>query len=262
MSEEDIAATALFLPSMRDHNQRESGLQEDGTLSGNESEISQKMSASEVETIGMQQDTDTAPRKKVSRKQRRKEAAAQIPPLPVEPNLVHMVKKRRGVVNHSYKDYSRVPATIDYEGEEPIEIREMSIPQKLPHMLALSLIDKNLARWISWMPHGRSFRIHLPVWFEKNVAGTYPDYNRFGAFVTQLNSHGFKHISQGHDRNCYYHGLMLRGYPHLTKYMAPPRDPRRVNPDPENEPDFYAIDAKYPLPGNADQPVWEQYGPP
>jgi len=258
MSEQDVAATgtALFFSGMRFD-------MEDGTMhsteSGNESESSKRKRASESETIEMQDpDTDTAPRKKMSRKEQRKEATIKIPALPVEPTLIHVIKKRRGVVNHSYKDYSRVPATIDYEGEEPIEIREMSFPQKLHHMLA----EKKYSKWISWMSHGRSFRIHLPVFFEKNITGTYFDYNRFGAFVTQLNSHGFKHISQGHDRNCYYHGLMLRGYPHLTKYMAPPRDPRRVNPDPENEPDFYAIDAKYPLPGNADQPVWEQYGPP
>jgi len=41
---------------------------------------------------------------------------------------------------------------------------------------------------------------------------------------------------------------MLRGLPHLTKYMPEPKDARRLIPDPENELNFYAISKKYPLP--------------
>lgn len=41
---------------------------------------------------------------------------------------------------------------------------------------------------------------------------------------------------------------MLRGLPHLCKYMPKPKDARRLIPDPENEPDFYAISKVYPLP--------------
>lgn len=41
---------------------------------------------------------------------------------------------------------------------------------------------------------------------------------------------------------------MLRGLPHLTKYMPEPKDARRLIPDPDNEPDFHGITLKYPLP--------------
>lgn len=40
---------------------------------------------------------------------------------------------------------------------------------------------------------------------------------------------------------------MLRGKPHLLKYMPEPKDARRLVPDPENEPDFYAIEKDFPL---------------
>jgi hypothetical protein len=43
---------------------------------------------------------------------------------------------------------------------------------------------------------------------------------------------------------------MLRGMPHLIKYMPESRDARRLIPDPENEPDFYAISKNYLLPGD------------
>jgi len=45
---------------------------------------------------------------------------------------------------------------------------------------------------------------------------------------------------------------MLRGLPHLAKYMPEPKDARRLIPDPENEPNFYAISKKYPLPNDPD----------
>jgi len=41
---------------------------------------------------------------------------------------------------------------------------------------------------------------------------------------------------------------MLRGMPHLTKYMPRAKDARRLLPDPENELDFYQITQRYPLP--------------
>lgn len=41
---------------------------------------------------------------------------------------------------------------------------------------------------------------------------------------------------------------MLRGLPHLAKYMPEGRDARRLVPDPETEPDFYSISRVFPLP--------------
>lgn len=41
---------------------------------------------------------------------------------------------------------------------------------------------------------------------------------------------------------------MLRGLPHLCKFMPEPRDARRLLPDPEHEPDFYALAKRFPLP--------------
>jgi hypothetical protein len=41
---------------------------------------------------------------------------------------------------------------------------------------------------------------------------------------------------------------MLRGLPHLAKFMPKPKDARRQIPDPQNEPNFCEITKKYPLP--------------
>ena len=50
-----------------------------------------------------------------------------------------------------------------------------------------------------------------------------------------------------HDTILLYFQCMLRGRPHLTKYMPKPKDARRLIADPVNEPDFYAISEKYPV---------------
>lgn len=237
MSDQDVAATALFFASMRVAK----ATARPDTIAVKKSTNLKRKRYDTVETIEMEDAEQTVPTKKVFRKQRRKEAA--VPARPVELAILRIVKRHRSVVNHSYQDYSRVPATIDYQGE-PTEISDMSFLQKIHHMLS----QEKYAKWISWMPHGRAFRIVVPKRLEQS--GTFRDYfgySRYGAFVTQLNTHGFKHISKGEDRNCYYHESMLRGLAHLAKYMPAPKDARRLHPDPDNEPDFYKISEKFPL---------------
>jgi hypothetical protein len=90
--------------------------------------------------------------------------------------------------------------------------------------------------------------IVVPVAFEKNISEKYFGHKRYSSFLRQLSNHHFKHVSQGPDRNCYYHEFMLRGLPHLCKYMPTPKDARRLIADPQNEPNFYEISKKYPLP--------------
>lgn len=145
-------------------------------------------------------------------------------------------------MNHSYRDFSSVPAELNHE--EPNEITSMSFSQKVHHILS----QEEFSKWISWMTHGRAFRIHIPKLFEQKVSPKYFGHSRYSSFLRQLNNYGFKHITQGKDRNCYYHEFMLRGLPHLCKYMPKPKDARRLIPDPENEPDFYRISKMYPLP--------------
>ena len=45
---------------------------------------------------------------------------------------------------------------------------------------------------------------------------------------------------------------MLRSLPHLAIYMPRSRNARRLIPDPDNEPDLYAISEQFPVPGAPD----------
>ena len=157
-------------------------------------------------------------------------------------SVVQVVNKPREYMNHSYNDFSTVPAEVTDTFPEKIE--DMTFAQKVHHILS----QDKFSKWVSWLPHGRSFKVHVPAVFEREVLLKYFGHKRYSSFLRQLNNHGFKHITKGNDRNSYYHECMLRGMPHLCKFMPEPRDARRLIPDPDNEPDFYAITKNFPLP--------------
>jgi hypothetical protein len=121
---------------------------------------------------------------------------------PVEPRTIQVVTKPRTYINHSYRDFSKVPAELNEEVPEKIE--DMTFPQKIHHMLSQ---DEYKGK-IGWMPHGRAFGILVPKKLEEGklkVLNKYFGHSRYSSFLRQLSNHGFKHLSEGTDRNCYYH---------------------------------------------------------
>ncbi|GKZ00676.1 hypothetical protein MPSEU_001019700 [Mayamaea pseudoterrestris] len=163
--------------------------------------------------------------------------------------LVQLVtNKTREYVNHTYHDLSDVPPeesdAVKCDADLiQMDISAMTFNQKVYHIL----MQNEYCRWITWLPHGRGFRVDIPVTFEREVCPKYFNHKRYSSFLRQLNNHGYRNITQGKDRNAYYHESLLRGRPHLLKFMPEPKDARRLIPDPENEPDLYSISKLYPL---------------
>jgi hypothetical protein len=76
--------------------------------------------------------------------------------------------------------------------------------------------------------------------------------SKFESFTRQVNGWGFKRITQGPDINSYYHELFLQGMPHLIQWMKRATSSglgkRKFRSDPRDEPDFYEISKRYPIP--------------
>lgn len=152
-----------------------------------------------------------------------------------------------------YRDHSETP---DRDPSEPI-----TIPGRIPNFpakLFAILSRPELSDIISWMPHGRSWKVHKPREFEVKVIPAYFDHSKYSSFIRQANGWGFQRIStKGLDRHSHYHELFLRGIPHLIKLMKRPSAATRGaattmdrprHGKGKSDPDFYIISQEHPLP--------------
>lgn len=116
-------------------------------------------------------------------------------------------------------------------------------PQKLYHILRVVQAD-GYDSIISWLPHGRAFRIHKQHEFENTVLPRYLAMTKRCSFLRQLNLYGFQRISAGLDKGSYYHENFLRGMMFLTSRIIRRQvngKRVRVPSNPDAEPNFYAM---------------------
>jgi hypothetical protein len=146
-----------------------------------------------------------------------------------------------------YKDYSCVK---DPDPSTPVTCTAPGhIPNFSAKMYAI-LSRPELADIVSWMPHGRSWKIHKPREFEAKVIPTYFKHSKLPSFIRQANVWGFRRITwKGKDDyNSYYHELFLRGKPYLIKRIEKPPPKKKPPIDASTEPDFAGISEDCPLP--------------
>ena len=62
---------------------------------------------------------------------------------------------------------------------------------------------------ISWLPHGRSFRVLQPKAFEERVIPLFFRHGRYASFARQVNGWGFKRVCNGPDYGAYYHEVSV-----------------------------------------------------
>ena len=150
------------------------------------------------------------PTASLSKKARRSE-----PVFPVPPVTIQTVEVPKGTINHSYRDFADVPP--EKADEIPIhDINAMTFSQKVHHILSTPEYEG----CISWMPHGRSFQVHVPKNFEVTVCPQYFKHRRYSSFLRELNKYGFKHISKGTDRNCKCETHSCEGEANIVKFVS------------------------------------------
>jgi len=139
-----------------------------------------------------------------------------------------------------YRDLSTLPRP-----NQDSKPRIPNFPTKMMHMLS----RPDLAHIVSWMPHGRSWKVHKPREFEIKVIPTYFEHNKYSSFIRQANGWGFRRmVCKGPDQNSYYHEMFLRGQDHLVRLMKRPIVTTRPPSDARTEPNFYKIAEERPLP--------------
>lgn len=112
-------------------------------------------------------------------------------------------------------------------------------PQRLHQLVEDG--DEKFSDVISWMPHGRSFRVHDKKRFTNEILPKYFKQSMFASFCRQLSGYGFVRVRRvGPDKGTYYHELFLRGQSHLcTKIQRIRKD--NIYTPPQSEPDFYSM---------------------
>jgi HSF-type DNA-binding len=171
-------------------------------------------------------------------------------PTTVDETVPHVEEKRTQdwlAPFYHYRDFS--------QEVDPDPLTPLTPPGRVPNFPAKMhaiLSRPDLTDIVAWMPHGRSWRVLKPREFELRVIPTYFEHSKFSSFVRQANGWGFRRITQGRDRNSYYHELFLRGLPYLCKQMKRPGVAEKASADAEHEPDFQKISVAYPLPVKAD----------
>ena len=77
--------------------------------------------------------------------------------------------------------------------------------QKFPVKLYAILAQKEFNDIISWMPHGRSWKVLKPNVFESLVMPLFFEYSNYHSFNRLVNAWSFRRVSSGPDRGSYYH---------------------------------------------------------
>ena len=105
----------------------------------------------------------------------------------------------------SYRDFSHV---LPDKATGPSAMLAQSTTAKeptFPVKLHLILSNPEFQEIISWLPHGRSWRILQQKAFEERVIPLYFRHGRYSSFARQVNGWGFRRVTHGSDYNSYFH---------------------------------------------------------
>jgi len=118
------------------------------------------------------------------------------------------------------------------------------------------LMRDDLKSIISWLPHGRSWKIIHEREFEIRTLPIYFNLKKISSFHEQAAEWGFQRFKTGPDQGTFYHERFLRGLPHLCKKMKNASLSRSMV-DVEHieefvEPNFWQISLEHPVPEKLD----------
>ena len=156
--------------------------------------------------------------------------------------------------DHTYREFSTY---IEKGGKiEKHKKSDRNFPARLHAMLS----DEQYSHIISWMPHGRAWKVLNKELLMVEAIPKFFGQSKYASFTRQLSGWGFKRLHlAGPDYGCYYHECFLRGKPQLTQLMRRvPGGQGKLTPNMLEEPDFYNMAKYYPLEKSANTPIKEK----
>jgi hypothetical protein len=127
-------------------------------------------------------------------------------------------------------------------GPELVRENPKKLRGKVPEDLREILNEVGNQRIISWLPHGKAFKIHNRTEFIEKILPQYYKSTKFSYFADIIRCWGFVRLKQSkRDKGAYYHKLFVRDNPRLTTHL-PRQQMKKVMSDwpPDGkEPDLY-----------------------
>jgi hypothetical protein len=116
-------------------------------------------------------------------------------------------------IEHNYHDYAAVT-------EVPMQVAPRTEPKAsggvsnpfpvVLHKLLSQADQMGFSDVISWQPHGRSFLIHQPKEFVRDIVPRYFKHSKLSSFQRQLSLYGFMRLCQeSPDKGSYFHEVSV-----------------------------------------------------
>mmetsp|Transcript_34236 Transcript_34236/g.98719 ORF Transcript_34236/g.98719 Transcript_34236/m.98719 type:complete len:317 (-) Transcript_34236:646-1596(-) len=125
---------------------------------------------------------------------------------------------------------------------DEIHSARVAFPRVLYDMLEAMAEDPKKEEIVSWMPHGRAFKVHNPGKFEQEIMPSY-FVERYDSFRFLLERWAFQGLRKGKDRGAYYNLKFVRGQREqivdVSKDEMFAAMPEYLSP--RDEPDFYSM---------------------
>lgn len=142
-----------------------------------------------------------------------------------------------GALSETHRNTIEVPQNVTCKN--PKQLRG-TVPEDLRRMLEDAEHEGN-ARIVSWLPHGRAFKVHDKVAFVNQILPRYFKVSKFTYFSDALRMWGWHRLKGRYDKGSYYHKLFVRGQPQLTRHLHRIQMKKSMIPWPpsQGEPNLY-----------------------
>ena len=150
---------------------------------------------------------------------------------------------RGNVLSEIHKNTAESSASNLPLAKNPKKLRG-TVLEDLRQMLEEAETSGNQAM-VSWLPHGRAFKVHQKNQFVQKIMPRYFKATKFTYFSDTLRIWGFARLKRGKDKGAYFHRNFVRGEPGLSRHLSRThmRQAMAGWPPEAGEPDLYSHDA-------------------